>query len=248
MATAGIFKLITNDGKQDRLIMATELLQNRLTAIAAARAADPMIADATPTLSDIETTHILFMNAHFKPFAAIGYEYNKVQPQAGSATLGSTVLFSIPQFGDFFNDMALHLTLRQPVLSTTTTNTSDQPLMRWCPYVGERALQKVAFNVNANPLDSYTYNATNFFRLFCVQPNKRIAWARLMGQELPWQGYVEQPIWVRNGIAPAAVDHRTKAEVFTGFQTPTGQKDLTAAGDVEMIIPLLFWFNHDLGC
>lgn len=59
MATGGIFKLITNDGKQDRLIMATELLQNRLAAISAARAADPSIADATPTLADIERTHII---------------------------------------------------------------------------------------------------------------------------------------------------------------------------------------------
>lgn len=98
MATGGIFKLITNDGKQDRLIMATELLQNRLAAIAAARAADPTIADATPTLADIERTHILFMNAHFKPYAAIGYEYNKVPPQAGNVALGETVLFSIPLY------------------------------------------------------------------------------------------------------------------------------------------------------
>ena len=28
--------------------------------------------DPTPTLVDIERTHILFVNAHFKPFAAIG--------------------------------------------------------------------------------------------------------------------------------------------------------------------------------
>lgn len=36
------------------------------------------------------------MNAHFKPYAAIGYEYNKVPPQAGNVALGETVLFSIP--------------------------------------------------------------------------------------------------------------------------------------------------------
>ena len=32
----------------------------------------------------------------FKPFAAIGYEYNKVRASSGSTTLGSTVQFSIP--------------------------------------------------------------------------------------------------------------------------------------------------------
>jgi len=101
MATGGIFQLITNDGKQDRLLMATELLQNRLASIKAARMADPMIVDKTPTLADIEKTHIVFMNAHFKPFAAIGYEYNKVQPSSGNTQLGEEIQFSIPQFGDF---------------------------------------------------------------------------------------------------------------------------------------------------
>ncbi len=68
MATGGIFQLITNDGKQDRLLMASELLRNRLDAITANRKANPAISDPTPTLLDIEKTHILFTNAHFKPF------------------------------------------------------------------------------------------------------------------------------------------------------------------------------------
>jgi hypothetical protein len=46
---------------------------------------------------DIEKTHVLFMNAHFKPFAAIGYEYNKVRPQSGNIQLGGQAQFSIPQ-------------------------------------------------------------------------------------------------------------------------------------------------------
>lgn len=97
MATAGIFTLITNDGKQDRMLMATHLLNRRLRDIRCARAKDPSVADPTPTLMDIEKTHVLFMNAHFKPFAAIGYEYNKVKPQSGSIQLGSSAQFSIPR-------------------------------------------------------------------------------------------------------------------------------------------------------
>ena len=56
--------------------MATKLLNQRLIDIERMRAHNPQIKDPTPTLVDIERTHILFMNAHFKPFAAIGYEYN----------------------------------------------------------------------------------------------------------------------------------------------------------------------------
>ena len=56
--------------------------------------------DPTPTLVDIERTHILFVNAHFKPFAAIGYEYNKTRANTGVAQFGpASVQFSIPQFG-----------------------------------------------------------------------------------------------------------------------------------------------------
>jgi hypothetical protein len=55
------------------------------------------VPDPTPTLVDIERTHILFVNAHFKPFAAIGYEYNKVQPAAGNPVYGNGVQFSIPR-------------------------------------------------------------------------------------------------------------------------------------------------------
>jgi hypothetical protein len=67
--------------------------------------------DPTPTLVDIERTHILFVNAHFKPFAAIGYEYNKVRANTGTPQFGGSVQFSIAQFGDFFNDMVVNITL-----------------------------------------------------------------------------------------------------------------------------------------
>lgn len=64
MATGGIFQLITNDGRQDRMLMATALLRKRLNLIEAARRSNPTVSDPTPTLVDIEKTHILFTNAH----------------------------------------------------------------------------------------------------------------------------------------------------------------------------------------
>lgn len=159
-----------------------------------------------------------------------------------NVSLGETVLFSIPQFGDFFYDMALHVVLKQPVLNIDPqVADSDQPTMRWCDFPGERLLKNVRFEVNANPLDEYTSYATNFHRLFCVQPNKKVGWYRLVGQEEPLNGYVDQPNWVRSGVASADIDHRTAAQVSVGNQTPTAQK----SADLEMIIPLLFWFNRD---
>ena len=110
MSAGGVFKLIANDGKADRMIMATELLNQRIKDIMCMRTREGY-PDPTPTLIDIERTHILFVNAHFKPFAAIGFEYNKCRTNAGVPQFGSSVQFSIPQFGDFFNDMVVHATL-----------------------------------------------------------------------------------------------------------------------------------------
>lgn len=105
MSAGAVFKLIANDGKADRLIMATQLLNQRIKDVMCARSQSG--GDQTPTLIDIERTHILYVNAHFKPFAAVAFEYNKVRTTSGSSTFGGSVQFSIPQFGDFFYDMVI---------------------------------------------------------------------------------------------------------------------------------------------
>lgn len=237
MATGGIFQLITNDGKQDRMLMATALLNQRIDDIKKARGPGEV-----PTLYDIERTHILFTNAHFKPFAAIGYEYNKVTPSSGNSTsLGSKVQFSIPQFGDFFCDMCLHVVLSQPTMTGLPADPSLQNLFRWCDYPGERLIENVSFDVNGNPLDSYDSVATNFHREFCVQPNKKLAWDRCVGQEQPQVGYLDQPNWVSSGVSASQIKYRTQVVDTSGLQTPTGAK----TDDLEMFIPLLFWCNKD---
>jgi hypothetical protein len=71
MSAGAVFKLIANDGKADRMIMATKLLNQRIKDVMCARKRAGK-ADITPTLVDLERTHILYVNAHFKPFAAIG--------------------------------------------------------------------------------------------------------------------------------------------------------------------------------
>ena len=242
MATGGIFTLITNDGKQDRMLMATAFLSSRLATIEAMRKSNSATAnDPTPTLLDIERTHVLFTNAHFKPFVAIGYEYQKTQANTGSPSLNSKVTFSIPQFGDFFHDMCVHLTINAPTITITATGDGNIPAVQWTTYPGERALKLVSFEVNGNPLDDYTSVAMNFHREFQVPPNKLIGWNRCVGQELGQQGYVDQPNWLGN--VQAAQSFRYGMQVFTGAQTP---RLYSAVQGLEMFIPLLFWFNRDV--
>src|SRR5271154_5604534 len=129
MSAGAVFKLIANDGKADRMIMATKLLNQRIKDVMCARKRAGK-ADITPTLVDLERTHILYVNAHFKPFAAIGYEYNKVRANTGTPQYGGSVQFSIPQFGDFFNDMVANTTL-----DTTTATAGVVPAFP--AYIGE---------------------------------------------------------------------------------------------------------------
>jgi hypothetical protein len=236
MSTGGIFSLITNDGKQDRMLMGTELLSQRLNEVKEAR---KNMENPNPTLSDIERTHVLFMNAHFKPFAAIGYEYNKVV--ANNPTLGSKVQFSIPQFGDFFSDMVVHVKLTSPTVSfsgTAVNSSADCAIFRWCDYPGERLFQKVSFDVNGNPLDEYYPDTYNMHRQFCVSASKAHGWNRNMGQEVPVEAVYK---YHDDTTAPTA-----PKECRATFQLRNGHQTYKRTHtDLEMFIPLLFWFNTD---
>lgn len=75
MSTGAVFALIANDGKQDKLLLATEHLQKRIISIKQMKARDPSITDISPTIAEIEKTHIFFMHAHFKPYVAMAMEY-----------------------------------------------------------------------------------------------------------------------------------------------------------------------------
>ena len=255
MSTGGLFQLITNDGKQDRMLLATALLNTRLLDIEKMRK-NSMARDPTPTLVDIERTHILFVNAHFKPYCAIAYEYNVVQVANGSPSLGpGTYQVSIPQFGDFFGDM----TLRLGLASVTATNAdywndpvahpaTGAELLAYVNNLGERIVKTVSFTVNGNPLDEYDSTVQTIHRKYFVQPNKLVGWLRDTQQEQSRQGYCDVDS-LANGTADPSVPNsqwgrgtgvREVKYFVDGPQTPKVTQPA-----LEMFIPLLFWFNKD---
>jgi len=307
MSAGAVFKLIANDGKADRMIMATELLNQRIKDIMCLRSKQGY-HDPTPTLVDIERTHILFINAHFKPFAAIGYEYNKVRANTGTPQFGGSIQFSIPQFGDFFNDMVINVVLGATAASagsvpsfpayvgaedqvvaanskvSATSNAASgvytqftheyvnlqgnvlnvgaavSNFVRYAEYPGQRLFKKVKFEVNGNPLDEYTTEAMLYHQKFRVGPHKMTGWKRLVGQEIPIEGYsdlvsidgssryaapVTDLVDVNGDAAaggPVTASHsaRRLSQVVSGPQTPKAQQPA-----LEMWIPLIFWFNKD---
>lgn len=234
MSTGGIFQLITNDGKLDSMLTADKILKTRLFNIELNNRKSGQCRDPTPTLLDIERTHILFVNAHFKPFAAMAYEYQKVKINSGTAQLGSTVTFNIPQFGEFICDMVVNMRLSAPVLTqdAPTVVGADEDYFRYFDYPGERLLKKVSFEVNGNPLDSYTSLSAVMARQSALGVNKKVGYARAMGQEVPLQGYLDQQALV-------VQNYRQGASIYNGFQTPSQTK----AVGLEVFVPLQFWFR-----
>lgn len=225
MATSGVFQLITNNGKQDKLLMATELLRNRLNDIS---------LEKQPTLKDIEKTHVLFFTTHFKPFVSMSFEYIKVMPN-NKASCGKKVKFNIPQYGDLFHDMCLHVKIDSPTI--TNKDPLITPSFNYCDFIGERLLESVQFEINGNVLDKYDHHAMNFRRLFFVSENIKTSYYRCVGQELPEESYLNQLKGFQNSTPD---NYRVKLDVCLGNQTPKETLDT-----VELFIPLCFWFNLD---
>lgn len=238
MSTGGVFILVSNDGRMDQMLIGNETLRDNIAAIKARRAASGE-ADINPSLSDLERSHVLFVNAHFKPYVAIALQYFKVS--ANNVTLGSEVQVSIPQYGDFFADMVANVVITAPTTSFTTSAgslvASDVVLYRHCDYPGERLFDETRFEVNSNLLDSYTSNAYVLQRQFGVPQDKRIAWDRCMGQDNGSDATYAVP---DTTVTTAPVTSHLNAKVYNGYQTYK-----TAHQDLNLWIPQLFWFNQD---
>jgi hypothetical protein len=266
MSTGPIFTLHCNDGKQDAMIYASNLLNSRLDEITKLkqRQGNP---DPTPSLADIEKTHILFQNAHYKPHVATTHDFDISQPQHGNPAFGNSVTFNIPTYGDFFSDMAIHVRISEGV------SKGDKFENRWqyADYLGERLFEKVSFVVNNNPINEYGPEIAKLHESFFVTPNKRLGWERLIGQEESYEGYItlgsaqscnsSSVNTPKNSCGDAAISHidssvsdkendpsgcsgdavmRQKVEFTCGLQTPK-----RIHSGFELWIPLLFWFNLD---
>lgn len=245
MSNGGSFRLLTNDGNTDRMLLATHLLNKRLVEISKRRRSMRGVKNPMPTLSDIEQTHILFVNSHFKPYVAFGYEYQRINPNSGQPRFNSRIQFSIPLYGDFFNDMVLHLKIDavEALNSGYWDDPSGSPahgreLIRYVNKIGQKLVTRVEFEVNSNPLDYYDSHVQNFHEKLFVTPNKQHGWYKMIAQETEMSGYKEVPS--ASGRVGRGAGIRSTTSLVDGPQTA---KPFHEAIDVW--VPLLFWFCQD---
>jgi len=269
MSVYGLFNIVANDGKADHLIMATELLKQRIKDLTCARQKQNM-EDITPTLKDIEQTHIIFVNSHFKPFAAMAFEYNKIRPYTGNTVLGGQVQFSIPQYGDFFADTVLHMTLSSVAGPANVAPADITPTLTGS---GTATYTITTYRyVNAAGTTVTGSSAIVDFIRYCDYPGCKILKKTnftVNGNPLDeytadvysfyqkffvdddnygWKRCVGQEVpqdaWGYlssvSGVGGATDTCRKLTQIVNGAQTPK-----TTQPALDLWIPLLFWFNLD---
>jgi hypothetical protein len=186
------------------------------------------LSDATeflPTVADIESTHILYTAATYKPYVQLGMEYHKTQPSGnGKPTLGQRISFIVNTYGQMLNDCVVHIQL--------TGLAAINPLnkVRYAEFVGHKLFRKVSFKIGGIELDSYGPEKMNVEWQFKVPPGKETGYLRMVGQEIPYVGYL---------VADPQVDNVREYRYFgEGAQTMKSTQPT-----LDLWIPLLFWFR-----
>lgn len=180
------------------------------------------------SMSDIEKTHINFMYKTFKPFVAIGFEYCPQDPIGASYSFGQNIRFKMENRGDYIHDQVLHIRLEN------LRNINPLDRVRYCDMLGHRLMEKVKFSVNLNTLDQYDSERYNNYYNFELPEERKVGWLRNVGQTVPQIGYLTSDV--------VNFDFSEVRWISDGPQTLKTSHDV-----VDLYIPLLFWFNRDIG-
>ena len=228
MSAGAIFTIISNgSSRADTAFTATPYLLRRINAIMKKRILAP--AGQKPSwrsiLDDIQKTHIIYVESGYKPFATIAYEYSRAPIHRGKCGFGVSTEFSINQYGQFINDMVLHVVL------TDLQTTSIHDKCKYTTYLGHRLMERVRLKINGNPIDEYGTEEYNVYQQFEVTPAKFAGYRRNIGEEVPEMAYFTPD--------PTVDEYRELKHFSNGPQTFKAKHD-----KVEMWIPLLFAFNH----
>ena len=238
MSVGGVYKLISNNGIQDKLIMATDQLMERINSISMEKIKGlkikypnktdkellSMEENWTPTLNTIEKTHSVFINSSFKPFVAMAHEYSRTPPNKGVARFGNTFSFTLPIIGEFVNDVVMYIKL------SGLKQGNPDVRVRYVEFLGHKLMKKVVFKVQNHKFDEYGADEMNAYWQYKVPQHKEQGYLRNIGQEIPKLGY----------LTADPVNDEVREYRWFGDGPQTFKKEHV---EVEMWIPILFWFK-----
>jgi hypothetical protein len=235
MSTGGTFTLQVNSGGID-LINAYGKLKDRLRSYIFAKnnnlvdktvLFDNLINDldesSVPNLSYIEKTHNTFIGGLYKPSIPIAHDYNK--QSHNSPKLNNTITFKINKYGEFMNDSVLMIRLS----GLRALDTRDR--VRYVTMLGHKLIKNVRFKIHEMIIDEYNTEDYNFYFNHKIPDNKRSTWMENVGQETPHLAYITGD--------PTYDMYREYRWIGDGYQTLKQFQE-----DVEIFIPLLFWYRE----
>jgi len=177
------------------------------------------------TYDDVRETHSFFLNTTFKPLVSVAYGYSSVSVTP-LPLFGSSTRLKVPIYGDFITDQALHIKL------STFSATHKENRVRWFDFIGHRIIKAVRLVMDGTILDQYGSEEMEMYYRFHVSENQKLGWQRCIGQETPRIGTFLQD--------PTNQAVRERKMIYDGNQTLKHTHD-----EIDLYIPLLFWFNLD---
>jgi hypothetical protein len=179
--------------------------------------------DGLPTMQELGLSHYSPLATVFKPILPMASLYDKTQVEGGMIAFGSKATFAIPSRGTFLADMCLHVVLSGVSVKTPTTD-----LVKFVDYPGHKMIQNIRISHRGIVLQEYDSRTAHVLMTHKVPLNKRVAYERCVGQQQP-----ELATYTQNGSYSEVQTH-----IMTGAQTYKTSHD-----DLEMWIPLWFWFK-----
>jgi hypothetical protein len=232
MSLGSVFSLVLRDERFDKFFQASDYLRKRLDRIRAERKQRGE-KNVQPTFVDIEHSHTLFIHSAYRPYVSTASEYTRTKASGdGTGSVGpsgGTLVFTLPVFGHFTSDMALHIKFK-PIGNATAVAppTPTTPFLRWCALPGLRLFKNVELKSDAVLIDDYTRDDAVARAKFFVDADELVGWERCVGQQ-----DVREAAYYGNGFTGYL-------QYSDGFQTPK----LFHHG-LEMIVPLDFWLCRD---
>lgn len=184
-----------------------------------------MQALEAPTLREL-SSHVSFLNTSFSPYVECVFDFSRQNINEKPA-FGGECVFAVPITRDcFISEQAIRIKLSELI------PTSPEDSVRYADMVGHRLIKNVQLFINNKLVDEYDGELYNVHYDAHVPLNKKAAWRKCIGQSGTTKAEtVQDP---ENNLL---YEHR---ELSYGYQTIKHSQP-----EMELFIPLLFWFNSD---
>lgn len=220
----------TNNDKLIKAMQMYGLLKKRL--IGLTQMHEEAIKAGKPSqinyFAEIRKTHFTSLKAHWKPFAATTKQYRK-HIANGTGTLGSKISFKIDTTNThLLADGCIRLKLKNMQANSATNK------CKYASRLAERIVAKMEFKCNDKTNQSYDGMGMNLYYSNILPNSKKIAWNRAITDNDTYIGLLNENPAATTDDVEQSVILNTGANVYKNKHT-----------EVEILIPLLFWWNND---